>query len=96
MGGPIFGWEFGSDKFQVSIDTLIGAGRYSIMTDYYIERMNEWYFAAFPKLRLSFEIIDWMHMNIDAGYLFTNSTLHNMNSIVVGLGIQAGWWREDR
>ena len=96
FGGPIFGWELGSDKFQVSIDALIGAGRYSIMTDEFIERMNEWYFVAFPKLRLSFEIIDWMHMNIDAGYLFTNSTTHDMNSIVVGIGFQAGWWRENR
>jgi hypothetical protein len=96
FGGPLFGWEFGSDKFQVSIDALIGAGRYSIMSGDYIERMNEWYFAAFPKLRLSFEILDWVHMNIDAGYLFTNSTVYNMNSIVLGIGFQAGWWRENR
>jgi TolB-like protein len=96
FGGPILGWEFGSDKFQISIDSLIGAGRYSILSGDYIERMNEWYFVAFPKLRLSFELIDWVHMNIDVGYLFTNSTTHDMNSIVVGIGFQTGWWRENR
>jgi TolB-like protein len=96
FGGPLFGWEFGSDRFQVSIDVMIGAGRYSIVENYSIELMNEWYFAAFPKLRLSFELIDWVHLNIEGGYLYTNSKQYNVNSFVVGIGIQAGWWRENR
>jgi TolB-like protein len=96
FGGPLFGWEFGSDKFQVSIDVMIGAGRYSIVENYYNELMNEWYFAAFPKLRVSFELIDWVHLNIEGGYLYTNSKQYNVNSFVVGIGFQAGWWRENR
>ncbi|MBN2323351.1 MAG: hypothetical protein JXQ30_06420 [Spirochaetes bacterium] len=96
FGGPLFGWEFGSDAFQVSVDVLFGPGRYSIMNDYFIELMNEWYFAAYPKIRFSFRIIDWVHMNINAGYLYTNSRQYNVNSFVVGIGFQTGWWNRKR
>jgi TolB-like protein len=96
FGGPLFGWEFGSDRFQVSVDVLFGPGRYSIMNDYFIELMNEWYFAAFPKIRFSFELIDWVHMSVDVGYLYTNSKRYNINSLIVGIGFQTGWWREKR
>lgn len=92
FGGPLFGWEFGSDDFQVSLDVLFGPGRYSIMNDYFVELMNEWYFAAFPKIRFSFRLIDWVHMNIHAGYLYTNSRQYGVNSFVVGVGFQSGWW----
>jgi TolB-like protein len=96
FGGPLFGWELGSDDFQVSIDVLFGPGRYSIMNDYFIELMNEWYFAAFPKIRFSFRIIDWVHMNIHAGYLYTNSRQYSVSSFVVGVGFQTGWWNTKR
>ena len=110
FGGLILAYEINFGKTQLSFDTMLAGGDYSIYYSNAYKKIDdtgvkvtypanydifsEDFFATFPKVNFSFKILWFMHGNLNMGFIYTAAKELNLNAFIVGAGLTFGWWRE--